>query len=86
MFVCVYVCDDTGDVIITSLQELDEVTLSGLVKDTGVLATKEYMKWNWNLIFSLLQVEREGRRGERREEGGGEGREEGGGEVGREGK
>ncbi len=69
------------------LQGLDEAVLSGLVKDTNVLNTKDYMKWNWNLIFSLLQVG--GRRGGgwRGREGGGRGeiaREEGG-EGGREG-
>ena len=25
------------------------------MKDTNVLSTKEYLKWNWDLIFSLLQ-------------------------------
>ena len=38
------------------LQDIDETVLNGMVKDTNVLNTKEYMKWNWNLIFSLLQV------------------------------
>jgi len=35
--------------------DIDEATLGGLVKDTNVLSTKEYMKWKWDLIFSLLQ-------------------------------
>ena len=39
-----------------STQDIDELVLSGMIKDTNVLNTKEYTKWNWNLIFSILQV------------------------------
>ena len=34
---------------------MDEATLNGLIKDTGVLLTKEYATWNWNLLRSMLQ-------------------------------
>lgn len=44
------------DVIVClATQDLDEATLLALVKDTNVLATKEYQLWNWKLLFSLLQ-------------------------------
>ena len=34
---------------------MDEATLLNHIRDTQVLAVKEYVAWNWNLIFSLLQ-------------------------------
>ena len=37
------------------LQELDEASLANLIKDTNVLQTKEYLEWNWGLLFSFLQ-------------------------------
>ena len=36
-------------------QELDEVSIAHLIKESNVLQTKEYTKWNWGLLFSFLQ-------------------------------
>ena len=38
------------------LQELDEATFQGYIRDSQVLVVKEFPAWNWNVIFSLLQV------------------------------
>ena len=40
------------------LQEMEDGSVLALVRDTDVPAvpTKEYMKWKWSLIFSVLQV------------------------------
>ena len=36
---------------------MDELTFSNLIKDTQVLQLpREYVRWDWNLIYSLLQV------------------------------
>ncbi len=29
--------------------------MANLIKDTMVLVTKDYLKWNWGLLFSFLQ-------------------------------
>lgn len=29
--------------------------MANLIKDTMVLVTKDYLKWDWNLLFSFLQ-------------------------------
>ena len=43
-----------GDV----LQEMEDGSVLALVRDTDVptVPTKEFMKWKWDLIFSVLQV------------------------------
>lgn len=35
--------------------ELDETAVGNIIRDTNVLSTKEYVKWDWKLILSLLQ-------------------------------
>ena len=37
-------------------KELDEPAVANILRDTNVLSTKEYIKWDWKLILSLLQV------------------------------
>ena len=44
-----------GNIILCFVQELDEAAIAALIKDTMVLVTKDYHKWNWGLLFSFLQ-------------------------------
>ena len=38
---------------------MDELTFTTLIRDTQVLQLpREFVRWDWNLIYSLLQVSR----------------------------
>ena len=56
LYVRTYVCKSI--VSHTQPQEMEDVTVLALVRDTDVptAPTKEFMKWKWDLISSVLQV------------------------------